>query len=96
MRAIGSSICVMTADGYAILCDPHSLNDVCRPKKLHNMPLTSCAVVQDGRVLVTASTDYSYKFTAVSDFSLAAMLKAWLWQFALFLLTLLFLVDYIY
>jgi hypothetical protein len=96
MRAVAGNICVMTADGFAVMCQPDNLAAVYRPKKLHNMPLTSCTTIENGNTLVTASTDYSYKFTKMSDFSFFAMVKGWLFQFALLFLVLVFLVDYLY
>lgn len=62
-------VCVMTSDGFANLVDAETLRPVLKPKKLHNMPITSCAFQLDKNTLVTASTDYTYKFTNMSDFS---------------------------
>jgi len=42
-----AQICVMTSDGYAIIVNTKSLKPVLKPKKLHNMPLTSCAFMPE-------------------------------------------------
>jgi len=67
-------ICVMTSDGFANLVSSDNLKPLLKPKKLHNMPITSCAFKADEKTLVTASTDYTYKFTRMSDFSVATTL----------------------
>lgn len=68
-------ICVMTSDGFANLIDSVTLRPIYKPKKLHNMPITSCAFQYETNTLVTASTDYTYKFTKLSDFSVLRAFK---------------------
>jgi len=60
---------VLTSDGFCNLVSQTTLKSVVRPKKLHNMPITSCAFKGDSEI-VTASTDYTYKFSTISDFNL--------------------------
>ena len=60
----------MTSDGFANMIDVQSFKPLLQPKKLHNMPITSCAYLDiNGGVLVTASTDYTYRFTRLSEFN---------------------------
>ena len=69
--AQNGQLCVMTSDGCANIVDSETLRPVLKPKKLHKMPITSCAFQLNENTLVTASTDYTYKFTQLSDFSAA-------------------------
>lgn len=61
----------MTSDGFANVINPRTLQPALKPKKLHNMPITSCAFLPVHNYIVTASTDYTYKFSKLTDFSAA-------------------------
>ena len=89
-------ICVMTSDGFANLVNADNLKPLLKPKKLHNMPITSCAFKADNNTLVTASTDYTYKFTRMSDFSAITSLQGMIFRFGILFLILVFLADYLY
>jgi len=65
----------MTSDGFANILDAETLKPLVKPKKLHNMPITSCAFQLDTNTLVSASMDYTYKFTRISDFSAVKTFK---------------------
>ena len=96
MRAFRTGqICVMASTGVAHLLHFESLQPLFEPKKLHNMPITACAMLTDDR-LATASTDYTYKFTAISDFSVLNSAKKWAVQLGLLLLVLLVVADLLY
>jgi len=86
----------MTSDGFANIVDAESLRPVTKPKKLHNMPITSCAFQPDRNSVVTASTDYTYKFTNLSDFSATRTFKNLILRLGLLFLILVFLADYFY
>jgi hypothetical protein len=60
---------VLTSDGFCNLVSQTTLKPVVKPKKLHNMPITSCAFKGDSEI-VTASTDYTYKFSQISEFNI--------------------------
>lgn len=54
-------ISVLTCDGVCVLVDPNTLKPIKKPKKLHNMPITSVAFTSfDGDKVLTGSTDYTY------------------------------------
>ena len=86
---------VLTSDGFCNLVSQTTLKPIVRPKKLHNMPITSCAFKGRSEI-VTASTDYTYKFSYISDFNLINSIKGWLMQIFATLVMLFLLVDYIY
>lgn len=60
------------------------------------MPLTSCAFIMDRQTLVTASTDFTYMFSKMSDFSVQKSLMKLLTQFGVLLICLIILADYLY
>lgn len=86
----------MTSDGFANIVDAESLKSVLKPKKLHNMPITSCAFMLDTNTLVTASTDYTYKFTRLTDFSAVQTARNIAIRLGLLFLLLVLLADYLY
>jgi hypothetical protein len=86
----------MTSDGFATIVSTDTLQLSFKPKKCHNMPLTSCAFLVDKGSLVTASTDYSYMFSRFSDFSVQKSLLALLTQAGLLIVLLLVIADYLY
>ena len=65
-------VVALASDGVVILLDHQTLLPIKASKKLHNMPITCCAF--SGKSLITASTDYSYQITALSQF---AATKSW-------------------
>ena len=91
-----SKIGVMTSDGFANLVHADSLKPCLAPKKLHNMVVTGCAFHPRTNMLVTASTDYSYCFTSLNDFSYMKYLQGMIMRFAVLFLVLLLIVPYIY
>jgi WD40 repeat protein len=86
----------MSSEGSAILVDAETLRPVNKPKKLHNMPITSCAFQKDKNTLVTASTDSTYKFTNLSDFSALQTVKNLILRLGILFLILMFIADYFY
>lgn len=91
-----TKICVMTSDGFANLVHAGNLKACLAPKKLHNMVVTGCAFHPQSNVLVTASTDYSYRFTPLSDFSFTAYLQKIILHLGVLFVLLLLTVEYIY
>lgn len=91
-----TKVCVMTSDGFANLIDSTSLKSALLPKKSHNMPLTACAFLPEQNRLVTVSTDYSYKFTRMTDFSYRKSLQTLLFQMGVLLVILVYVADYLF
>lgn len=78
-----SKLSVVTSDGFANLVHADSLKQCLAPKKLHNMVVTGCAFHPRTNMLVTASTDYSYCFTSLNDFSYMKFVQRMVMRFSL-------------
>ena len=88
-------LAVCGSDGFVNLVNADSLKPIQGAKKMHNMVVTGAAFYRD-TTLVTASTDYSYMFTPLSDFSLIRWLTKLLTQFGVLFIILLLVADYLY
>jgi magnesium-transporting ATPase (P-type) len=91
-----SRLCVMTSDGCANIVNANSLQLSLNSKKCHNMPLTACAFLTDRGSLVSASTDFTYLFSRMSDFSAKKTLMSILMQASVLIVILIMLADYLY
>jgi hypothetical protein len=86
----------MTSDGCANIVNAQSLQLALKSKKCHNMPLTSCAFLTGKGGLVSASTDFTYLFSRMSDFSAKRTLMSMLMQAGVLIVILIILADYLY
>merc|ERR1712060_221000 len=96
IRASASGrICVMSSDGFISLVDLETLAAEGKPRKLHNMPISSAVFREESNTLVTVGLDYRYNFVPLSSFSAFNEVKNLLMYMAIAVLVLLYFIDYL-
>ena len=77
------------------MVDLETLTPLSKPKKLHNMPISSAVFREDSNTLITTGLDYRYNFVPLNSFSATAELKNLLMYMAIAILLLLYFIDYL-
>lgn len=85
----------MSSDGFVNLVDLETLAPIAKPRKLHNMPVSSVVFREETNELVTAGIDYRYNFVSLSSFSAMTEVKNLLMYMAIVILVLLYFIDYL-
>ena len=88
-------MCVMSSDGFINLVDLETLAPLAKPKKLHNMPISSAVFREESNTLITTGLDYRYNFVPLSSFSAMNEMKNLLMYMAIVILVLLYFIDYL-